>query len=55
MVWGTPRRRAGPGATNTYDNAVNEPPMNLALIIAKMNVAFIIAAMNEYKKLLLPG
>ena len=29
--------------------------MNLALIIAKMNVAFIIAAMNEYKKLLLPG
>ena len=55
MVWGTPRHRAGPEATNTYDNSVNEPPINLTLIIAKMNIAFITTAMNEYKNVPLPG
>ena len=28
---------------------MNESPMNLALIIARMKVAFVITAMNEYK------
>ena len=55
MVWGTPRHRASPGATNTYDNSVEEPPMNLTLSIAKMNVAFITTAMKEYENLPLPG